>query len=53
MNLAPKHALGIDYQEILDIQSTLYEDLPSFGDDGVASYVKRRAVELSVMRRRA
>ena len=53
MNLAPEHALAIDYQETLDIQSTLYKDLPSFGDNAIASDVKRRAVELSVMRRRA
>eukprot|EP00795_Rhopilema_esculentum_P010229 gene10229-18914_t len=53
MNLVPDTTRKIDCKDALDIQSALYRDLPSFDSEAIPSEVKRKAVELDVMRHRA
>lgn len=53
MNLVPEKVTKIEYNDAVDIQSAIYQGLPSFEGDEIPSDIKRKAVELSVMNRRA
>ena len=53
MNLVPGKVNKIEYNDAVDIQSAIYQGLPSFEGDEIPSDIKRKAVELSVINRRA
>lgn len=53
MNLVPGKVNKIEYNDVVDIQSAIYQGLPSFEGDAIPSDVKRKAVELNVINRRA
>ena len=56
MNLLPGKVNKIEYKDAVDIQSAIYQGLPSissFEGDTIPSDVKRKAVELHLMNKRA
>ena len=53
MNLVPGKVNKIEYKDAVDIQSAIYQGLPSIEGDTIPSDVKRKAVELHLMNRRA